>query len=287
VATGLLPGGPVELVWHVMRGAQRRMNAALAATDLAPLSVNERVALAVRARLSAFAPYGPGWASAMALGASPGALPTTLALLGAAVDDAWWAAGDRSVDLSWYTRRALLAGVSAATEVYMLTDSSPDRGDTWAFLEARLGEVRAVARSAEEAARVAAAAGAGAAAAAGAALDVARPALVGRDGEGLAGCLRGCGGSSGGSGEPAAGLLPPLLALAGRAAQGALAAAEAAGAGALGTAAGAQLPALLAALLPPAPGSGVGAPSGGGPPPPVAPTPRPASAAAPPPLRPV
>jgi ubiquinone biosynthesis protein COQ9 len=242
----LLPRGPVELVWHVMRDAQRRMNEALAAADLAQLTANARVALAVRARLTAFAPYGAGWASAMALGASPSALPTTLALLGAAVDDAWWAAGDRSVDLSWYSRRALLMGVSAATEVFMLADASPGKEDTWAFLDARLGEVRAAARGAEEAARAAAAAGAAAAAAAGGVFDAVRPAVVGRDGEGLGGCLLRGGGGAGGVQPPEA-----LFALAGRAAQGALAAAEAAAAGALGAAAGAQLPGVLAALLPP------------------------------------
>jgi len=234
-----------------MRGAQRRMNDALAHADLAPLSVNERVALAVRARLSVFAPFGAGWASAMALGASPPALPTTLSLLAAAVDDAWWAAGDRSVDLSWYTRRALLMGVSAAAEVFMLTDASPGKEDTWAFLEARLAGVRAAARGAEEAARVAAAAGAGAAAAAGAAFDVARPALVGPGGEGLGRCLSGALGAAGAG-------------VAGRAAQGALAAAQAAAAGALGPAV-AQLPGVLAALLPPAAASPLAPP----PPPPA------------------
>jgi hypothetical protein len=45
----------------------------------------------------------------------------------AAVDDAWYMAGDRSVDLGWYSRRALLMGVSAATEVFMLTDAAPGR----------------------------------------------------------------------------------------------------------------------------------------------------------------
>ena len=40
------------------------------------------------------------------------------------VDDIWFYAGDRSVDFSWYTKRALLACVYKSTEFYMLQDES-------------------------------------------------------------------------------------------------------------------------------------------------------------------
>ena len=57
-----------------------------------------------------------------------------------------------------YTKRALLLGVYSATELYMLTDSSPGFADTWAALDRRLGDVlqlgravRGVASLAEEA----------------------------------------------------------------------------------------------------------------------------------------
>ena len=190
VAASLLPGGAVELVWHEMREAQAAMNAALGSADLAALPVNARIALAVRARLAHFGRHRGAWAGAMALGAAPAALPTTLALLAAAADDAWWAAGDRSVDSSWYTRRALLMGVSAATEVFMLTDHSPDHQDSWAFLERRLGELSTLSQRSLEGAALAGAAGAGLAAIAeGVMGTLVRPRLMGRDGEGLARCL--------------------------------------------------------------------------------------------------
>jgi ubiquinone biosynthesis protein COQ9 len=185
VASAILPGGPVELVWHVMREAQAAQNAALAAADLGALPVNARIALAVRARLTVFAAHQGAWASAMALGAAPAALPTTLALLAAAADDAWHAAGDRSVDASWYSRRALLMGVSAAAELFMLTDHSPGHADTWAFVERRLEELSSLSARGAEGAAVAAAAGAGAGAVAEGVMAMLRPCL-GRDGEGLA-----------------------------------------------------------------------------------------------------
>ncbi len=57
-----------------------------------------------------------------------------------------------------YTKRTLLLGVYSATELYMLTDSSPGFADTWAALDRRLADVlqlgravRGVASLAEEA----------------------------------------------------------------------------------------------------------------------------------------
>jgi len=169
-----------------MRLAQRGMNEELAAADLGAMPVNARVALAVRARLAHFARFRSSWAGAMALGAAPAALPTTLSLLASAADDAWWACGDRSVDLSWYTRRALLMGVSAATEVFMLTDQSQGHADTWAFLDRRLEELSELSKRGAEGANLAAAAGAGAGAVAEGLLAATRPCLLGKDGEGLA-----------------------------------------------------------------------------------------------------
>lgn len=37
--------------------------------------------------------------------------------------------------MSWYTKRALVSKIFAATEVYMMQDKSADKKDTWAFLE--------------------------------------------------------------------------------------------------------------------------------------------------------
>lgn len=44
------------------------------------------------------------------------------------VDDIWHAAGDRSSDMDWYTKRALLGAVYMTAELYMLTDFTPGCG---------------------------------------------------------------------------------------------------------------------------------------------------------------
>jgi ubiquinone biosynthesis protein COQ9 len=44
------------------------------------------------------------------------------------IDDIWHAAGDRSSDMDWYTKRALLGAVYMTAELYMLTDFTPGCG---------------------------------------------------------------------------------------------------------------------------------------------------------------
>ena len=57
------------------------------------------------------------------------------------VDAIWHAAGDRSADFSWYTKRAILTGVYAATVLYWLRDTSDDDTATLGFLDRRLAGV--------------------------------------------------------------------------------------------------------------------------------------------------
>jgi len=59
-------------------------------------------------------------------------------------DEMWFLAGDRSVNFSWYTKRATLSAVYASTEVFMTTDKSDNFDDTWAFLDRRLKDVQSL-----------------------------------------------------------------------------------------------------------------------------------------------
>jgi len=88
-----------------MRCGNEAMARHLASVDLAAMSVNARIKEGVKARLEYLAPYLPYWPQAVALGAMPSALPTTLHHLTNMADEVWWHAGDRSVDLNWYSRR--------------------------------------------------------------------------------------------------------------------------------------------------------------------------------------
>lgn len=53
-------------------------------------------------------------------------------------DTIWNGLGDTSEDVNWYSKRATLSAVYAATVLYWLGDDSPELDDTRAFLERRI-----------------------------------------------------------------------------------------------------------------------------------------------------
>ena len=67
--------------------------------------------------------------------------PLAMRLLYETVDGIWYAAGDSATDFSFYSKRATLAGIYAATLLYWLGDRSPGFSDTRAFLDRRLAGV--------------------------------------------------------------------------------------------------------------------------------------------------
>jgi ubiquinone biosynthesis protein COQ9 len=58
------------------------------------------------------------------------------------VDDIWYYSGDRSIDMSWYTKRAMLASIYLLTELYMMRDKSAGFVDTYAFLDRKFEDIK-------------------------------------------------------------------------------------------------------------------------------------------------
>ena len=135
----LFPGGPHEALAHFSRRADRQMIAALEKADIQGL--RRRVAFAVDARLDALDPHREAVRRGLSFLAMPHNAPLGARLLYRTVDDIWYAAGDRSADFSFYTRRGLLAAVVASTTLFWLDDRSEDRAETRAFLDRRLQDV--------------------------------------------------------------------------------------------------------------------------------------------------
>lgn len=69
-------------------------------------------------------------------------IPASLKELGNLSDEIWYLSGDKAVDFSWYTKRAQLSAVYAASETFMTTDQSPGFKDTEEFLERRLVDAK-------------------------------------------------------------------------------------------------------------------------------------------------
>ncbi|MBM3486465.1 MAG: COQ9 family protein [Alphaproteobacteria bacterium] len=145
-ALRLFPDGPAGLIAAFSAEADRAILDTLAATDLAPLRMPERIALAVRARIEAIAPHREAARRAAAHLALPNASALGARLLYRTVEAMWTGAGDRAADFSWYTKRATLAAVYAATLLAWFDDRSEGNAATWAFLDRRLADVARLGR---------------------------------------------------------------------------------------------------------------------------------------------
>jgi ubiquinone biosynthesis protein COQ9 len=137
------PDGIREVASAYSAELNRRMAAVLTARakEVGAMKVRERVAFAVRARLESVAGEKDALRRLITFMALPENCGLGVKLLWATVDAVWRAVGDRSTDFNFYTKRGLLAGVVASTDLYWLSDRSEDYADTWAFLDRRIDAV--------------------------------------------------------------------------------------------------------------------------------------------------
>ena len=140
----LFPGGPTDAVAHFMDMADRALAEDLKAQDLSALKIRAKVALGVRLRLERWTPHREAVRRALALTPHPAVAGHVLQNWYRVVDLIWRAAGDKSVDFNFYTKRGLLAAVYGATMLHWLDDRSEGCAGTWAFLDRRIEDVMQV-----------------------------------------------------------------------------------------------------------------------------------------------
>ncbi|KAM4018384.1 ubiquinone biosynthesis protein COQ9, mitochondrial [Anomaloglossus baeobatrachus] len=153
-AAGMFQNGGSELVLHFVSVCNKNLTELLEQEHkLVQLGSTEKKTTeqflrdAVEARLRMVVPYIGRWPQAVGILLLPHNLPSSLTLLTAMVDDIWHYASDQSTDVSWYTRRAVLAGIYNTTELVMMQDTSPDYEDTWSFLHNRISEAMSMGES--------------------------------------------------------------------------------------------------------------------------------------------
>ena len=130
----LFPAGPIDMVEAWVDLVDRRMPPAPA-----ELSVSKRVRHVIAQRLADSLLHKEAIRRGLALLALDTA--ATGRVTARTTDSLWHAAGDRSADFSWYTKRAILAGVYASTLLFWLRDDSERAEATLAFLDRRLAGV--------------------------------------------------------------------------------------------------------------------------------------------------
>ncbi len=133
----LFPGGGADLIEAFIDLSDRRMEQD--AGDLAALRLPARVRALIALRLQRNRPHKDAVRRALGvLACLPGNVALAARCTGRTVDAIWHAAGDRSADFSWYTKRATLTAVYAATLLFWLRDDGEDDAATLAFLDRRL-----------------------------------------------------------------------------------------------------------------------------------------------------
>ncbi|HYZ63908.1 MAG TPA: COQ9 family protein [Acetobacteraceae bacterium] len=142
----LFPGGARDMIEAYFDWADRRMEAEAAAMDMSGLRLPARVRAVLAIRFAQNRPYKDAVRRALGVLAAPGNGALAARCTARTVDAIWHAAGDSSADFSWYTKRASLAAVYAATLLYWLRDDSFEDEATLAFLDRRLAGIGRIGR---------------------------------------------------------------------------------------------------------------------------------------------
>ncbi len=138
------PGGLENLAEYYSSFADQRMAEGVDAAALAEMRIRDKIATVVRLRLSQAAGEREALKVLMAWLAFPANQPLAAKCLYRTVDCIWRAIGDSSTDFNFYSKRAILAGVLAATVLYWLGDETEGAADTEAFLVRRIEDVMAI-----------------------------------------------------------------------------------------------------------------------------------------------
>lgn len=90
------------------------------------MKTREKIIEAIKIRLSLQIPYLNRWNEAMAVGVLPNNVSSIHSLLWKYADEIWFLLGDRSSDLDFYSKRYMFLSAYIATELFLLTDRSPN-----------------------------------------------------------------------------------------------------------------------------------------------------------------
>ncbi|KAJ9655623.1 Ubiquinone biosynthesis protein coq9, mitochondrial [Neophaeococcomyces mojaviensis] len=143
-STLLFPRGPFDLIRYHLVTERLALKDRVQFPADSKLGLTEKVKKLVVARLIANKDIIGHWQGALGHMSLLENIPASLAELGNLADEIWYLAGDKSVDFSWYTKRAQLSAVYASSETFMTTDQSPGFRDTEEFVERRLGDAKTV-----------------------------------------------------------------------------------------------------------------------------------------------
>jgi len=139
-ARTLCPRGAVDLAVAYHRRGDAAMVAALQSANLRDMRFRDKVAHAIRLRLSVIEDK-EAVRRGTTLFALPHMAPEGAKLIWGTADAIWTALGDTSDDVNWYTKRLTLSGVYSSAVLFWLGDDSVDTQATTAFIDRRIDNV--------------------------------------------------------------------------------------------------------------------------------------------------
>ncbi len=138
VAALAFDGGAMAMIAAWIASVDRAMGEALAHEALAALPIRERIRTLVQFRLDRIAGQQEALRRALTIMAAPQHARATLKLGWASADAMWRLAGDTATDYNYYSKRAILAGIYAATLAVYAYDESEGFAATRSFLARRI-----------------------------------------------------------------------------------------------------------------------------------------------------
>lgn len=138
VAAYAFRGGQMDMIRAWIDHVDARMEAEISPDELAGMPVRERIRRLVLFRLECVAGLEESLRRALAIMAMPRNAALALRLGWRSADRMWRLAGDTATDYNHYTKRAILAGVYAATLAVFVDDESEGKEEAHAFLDRRI-----------------------------------------------------------------------------------------------------------------------------------------------------
>ena len=137
----LFPQGVTDLVAFFIEEADNIMLETLKSLNLSEMRVRDRIAVAIKTRITHHAAHKGAIAPMLRFFVQPQNTAQGAKALAHTCSEIWYAAGDTATDYNYYSKRTLLAGVYSSTLLYWLDDDSEEYQNTWEFLDRRISNV--------------------------------------------------------------------------------------------------------------------------------------------------
>lgn len=141
VARLAFPDGAMGMIAAFVESVDAAMAARFADGSLAGLKIRERIAALLWFRLDYLNGMEEAISRALAIQAMPQNALRAMRLGWRSADRMWRLAGDTATDYNHYTKRAILAGIYAATLAVHVNDESADKAESRAFMDRRIDGV--------------------------------------------------------------------------------------------------------------------------------------------------